>query len=70
MEPLKYISLKYVSDLLVQSLTYFSFFHQVDHRVFGLQPDTMYDFVIMACNREGECQVSNQVTMSTERSAY
>jgi hypothetical protein len=44
---------------------------RVDHRVFGLEPDTCYDFVIMACETwNGECQVSNEVTLRTERSAY
>ncbi|ELU18514.1 hypothetical protein CAPTEDRAFT_219840 [Capitella teleta] len=44
---------------------------RVDHRVFGLEPNTLYDFVIMACETwNGECQVSNQVTLRTERSAY
>jgi hypothetical protein len=47
-----------------------SLYGRVDHRVFGLEPDTMYDFVIMACDKNAECQVSNMVTMSTERSAY
>lgn len=47
-----------------------SLYGRVDHRVFGLEPDTMYDFVIMACDKNSECQVSNMVTMKTERSAY
>lgn len=42
-------------------------FGRVDHRVFGLESDTMYDFVIMSCNEDGECQVSNSVTLQTER---
>ena len=44
--------------------------NRADHRVFGLESDTMFDFVIMACNKNGECQVSNKVTLRTERSAY
>ena len=47
-----------------------SLYGRVDHRVFGLGPDTMYDFVIMACDKNSECQVSNMVTLKTERSAY
>lgn len=43
---------------------------RVDHRVFGLEPDLLYDFVIMACNQAGECRVSNMVTLRTERAAY
>lgn len=43
---------------------------RVDHRVFGLDSDTMFDFVIMATGPSGECQVSNMVTLRTERSAY
>ena len=42
---------------------------RVDHRVFGLDSDTTYDFVIMACDSHGECQVSNMVCLRTERSA-
>ena len=47
-----------------------SLYGRVDHRVFGLEPDTLYDFVVMACDTNCECQVSNMVTMRTERSAY
>jgi len=47
-----------------------SLYGRVDHRVFGLGPDTMYDFVIMACDKNSGCQVSNMVTLKTERSAY
>jgi len=47
-----------------------SLYGRVDHRVFGLEPDTLYDFVIMACDSNCECQVSNMVTLKTERSAY
>ena len=47
-----------------------SLYGRVDHRVFGLEPDTLYDFVVMACDSNCECQVSNMVTMKTERSAY
>ena len=47
-----------------------SLYGRVDHRVFGLEPDTLYDFVVMACDSNCECQVSNMVTMRTERSAY
>jgi len=47
-----------------------SLYDRVDHRVFGLEPDTLYDFVVMACDSNCECQVSNMVTMKTERSAY
>ena len=42
---------------------------RLDHRVFGLDTDTMYDFVIMACDVSGECQVSNMVTLRTENAA-
>ncbi|KAI0218954.1 E3 ubiquitin-protein ligase Midline-1 [Lamellibrachia satsuma] len=45
-------------------------YNRADHRVFGLDPDTMYDFVIMLCDSNGECQVSNMVTLRTEMSAY
>jgi len=47
-----------------------SLYGRVDHRVFGLEPDTLYDFVVMACDSNCECQVSNMVTMKTEKSAY
>jgi hypothetical protein len=47
-----------------------SLYGRVDHRVFGLEPDTLYDFVVMACDKNSECQVSKMVTMKTERSAY
>ncbi|CAH1773067.1 unnamed protein product [Owenia fusiformis] len=40
------------------------------HRVFGLEPDTQYSFLILACNQIGECHMSNQSTLSTQRSAY
>ena len=43
---------------------------RLDHRVFGLQSDTMYDFVVMATSKNGECQVSNSVTLRTEQAAY
>jgi len=47
-----------------------SLYNRTDHRVFGLDPDTMYDFVVMSCHSNGECQVSNMVTLRTELSAY
>lgn len=47
-----------------------SLYNRNDHRVFGLDPDTMYDFVVMSCGSNGECQVSNMVTLRTELSAY
>ena len=40
-----------------------------EHRVFGLEPQTEYDFVILAYNLRGECQLSNKVTLQTEPSA-
>ena len=43
---------------------------RVEHRVFGLESDTVYDLAIMACNRNGECHVSNIVTLKTECAAY
>lgn len=43
---------------------------RVEHRVFGLESDTVYDLAIMACNRDGECNVSNIVTLKTECAAY
>ena len=47
-----------------------SMYGRLDHRVFGLQSDTMYDFVVMATSKNGECQVSNSVTLRTEQAAY
>jgi len=47
-----------------------SMYGRLDHRVFGLESDTSYDFVVMACSKMGKCQVSNTVTLRTERSAY
>lgn len=47
-----------------------SLFGRCDHRVFGLESDTWYQFVIMSCDKNSECQVSNAVTLKTERSAY
>ena len=47
-----------------------SLYNRADHRVFGLDAATMYDFVIMSCDSNGECQVSNMVTLRTEISAY
>ena len=37
--------------------------------MFGLEPSTEYDFVILAYNLRGECQLSNKVTLHTESSA-
>ena len=47
-----------------------SMYGRLDHRVFGLQSGTMYDFVVMATSKNGECQVSNSVTLRTEEAAY
>ena len=38
-----------------------------NHTVFGLEADTLYDLVIIACNGEGECTMSDVVTLRTER---
>ncbi|KAL3862461.1 hypothetical protein ACJMK2_008425 [Sinanodonta woodiana] len=38
-----------------------------EHRVFGLEPSTEYEFVILACNIRGECQLSNKVIFQTEQ---
>ncbi|XP_067659211.1 E3 ubiquitin-protein ligase Midline-1-like [Haliotis asinina] len=46
-----------------------SLYGRQEHRVFGLEPNTEYDFVIMACNSRGECQLSNRVSLQTELSA-
>ncbi|XP_046336008.1 E3 ubiquitin-protein ligase Midline-1-like isoform X2 [Haliotis rufescens] len=46
-----------------------SLYGRQEHRVFGLEPNTEYDFVIMACNPRGECQLSNRVSLQTELSA-
>ncbi|XP_060069340.1 probable E3 ubiquitin-protein ligase MID2 [Ylistrum balloti] len=37
-----------------------------DHRVFGLDTNVEYEFVIMASNPRGECQISNKVSLQTE----
>jgi hypothetical protein len=47
-----------------------SMYGRLDHRVFGLESDTMYDFCVMSCGKNGECQVSNMVTLRSERAAY
>ena len=47
-----------------------SMYGRLDHRVFGLQSNTVYDFVVMATNPNGECQVSNRITLRTEEAAY
>ena len=47
-----------------------SMYGRLDHRVFGLESDMDYDFVVMACGKNGECQVSNTVHLKTERAAY
>ena len=39
-----------------------------EHRVFGLEPETQYEFVVMATNPRGECQLSWRVLLETERS--
>lgn len=46
-----------------------SMYGRQEHRVFGLEPSTEYDFVILAYNLRGECQLSNKVTFHTESSA-
>eukprot|EP00918_Siedleckia_nematoides_P054876 GHVU01119821.1.p1 GENE.GHVU01119821.1~~GHVU01119821.1.p1 ORF type:complete len:609 (-),score=56.35 GHVU01119821.1:1770-3596(-) len=45
-------------------------FGRLEHRVFGLEPDIMYNFVIMACGKNTECQVSNMVTLHTDRAVF
>jgi len=40
-----------------------------DHRVFGLDANTEYEFVILAYNQKGECQLSNKLVLETESSA-
>ena len=39
-----------------------------EHRVFGLESETQYEFVVMATNPRGECQLSGRVVLETERS--
>ncbi|KAL5014038.1 hypothetical protein ScPMuIL_008308 [Solemya velum] len=36
-----------------------------DHRIFGLNNNTDYEFVILACNQRGECQLSNKTVLQT-----
>ncbi|KAL4220852.1 hypothetical protein ACF0H5_019119 [Mactra antiquata] len=40
-----------------------------EHRVFGLDPGSEYEFIILAYNLRGECQLSNKITLETEASA-
>jgi hypothetical protein len=40
----------------------------LEHRVFGLDPDTQYEVIVMATNPSGECQLSDKVVLETERS--
>lgn len=37
-----------------------------DHRIFGLDTNVEYEFVVMASNSRGECQISNKVALQTE----
>lgn len=37
--------------------------------MFGLESNTEYEFVILAYNLRGECQLSNKITLETESSA-
>nr|KAG5692793.1 hypothetical protein BaRGS_002923 [Batillaria attramentaria] len=37
-----------------------------EHRVFGLEADTQYEFVVMASNPRGECQLSQKLLLRTE----
>ncbi|OWF56200.1 E3 ubiquitin-protein ligase MID2 [Mizuhopecten yessoensis] len=37
-----------------------------DHRVFGLDTNVEYEFVLMASNPRGECQISNKISLQTE----
>ena len=46
-----------------------SMYGRQEHRVFGLEPNSEYDFVILAYNLRGECQLSNKVSLQTEASA-
>ena len=45
-------------------------YDRADHRVFGLEPYTRYNFAVMACDKNGECQVSRLTSLSTELAAY
>ncbi|XP_060595573.1 E3 ubiquitin-protein ligase Midline-1-like isoform X2 [Ruditapes philippinarum] len=46
-----------------------SMYGREEHRVFGLAPSTEYEFVILAYNQRGECQLSNKVLLQTESSS-
>ena len=37
-----------------------------EHRVFGLDPETQHEFVVMATNPRGECQLSEKLVLETE----
>ena len=41
-----------------------------DHRVFGLESGVSFDFVVLACGSDGQCEISNTVTLNTEMPAY
>ncbi|KAK7094223.1 hypothetical protein V1264_007873 [Littorina saxatilis] len=40
---------------------------RAEHRLFGLEPETLYEFVVMATNPGGECQLSERVVLETEK---
>ncbi|XP_045161107.1 E3 ubiquitin-protein ligase Midline-1-like isoform X2 [Mercenaria mercenaria] len=46
-----------------------SMYGREEHRVFGLAPSTEYEFVILAYNQRGECQLSNKIVLETESSS-
>lgn len=46
-----------------------SMYGREDHRVFGLDSGTEYEFVILAYNLRGECQLSNKINLETESSS-
>ena len=43
---------------------------RLDHRVFGLESDTEYDFMILARDHEGNGLLSKSVRLKTEASGY
>lgn len=45
-----------------------SMYGREEHRVFGLAASTEYEFVILAYNQRGECQLSNKVVLETNSS--
>ncbi|KAK3104399.1 hypothetical protein FSP39_001158 [Pinctada imbricata] len=45
-----------------------SLYGRQEHRVFGLESNSEYEFLVLACNQRGECQISNRVILQTESS--